>query len=296
VKAAHPNVAFEIVRTARGGSVNPKVAQLEVLERSARFGTIWISDSNTRVHPETLAAMAHDLARPGVGMVLSPVVGTGETTLGAALDNLHISSFVTLSTYAIEALQNRIVAPGKSTLLRRSSLTAIGGFAELGNYCAEDYVLVERLRARGERVVLGRHLVANVNVGGDVAKFYRRHFRWTQMHWLLEWGTALEPLLMPMLFALAWLVVAPSIRTLSVFAFVATLQTTVDLWVLSQLRGRAFSTRLFAAAAMRPLIFAWLWVRSPFARKVVWRGNVRWLGDETRLLESRPGRLAGLLR
>jgi ceramide glucosyltransferase len=231
--------------------------------------------------------MVRDLARPGVGMVLSPVVGDGEKSLGAALDNLHISSFITFATFAVKMLSGRIVAPGKSTLLRKSSLRAIGGFEELGNYCAEDYVLIERLRANGEDVVIGEHLVTNVNVAGDVKKFYRRHFRWAQMHWLLEWGTALEPLLFPSLFAAAWLCVAPSLSTLASFAAVMALQMAMDSLVLVRLRGRGLSLRHLVALATRPFVFAWLWARSPFARKVVWRGNVRWLGAETRLMETR---------
>ena len=290
VRAAHPHIAFRIVRTAAGISVNPKVAQLEILERAARYDLVWISDSNTRVHPDTLASMTLDLAAPGVGMVLSPVAGDGECTLGAALDNLHISSFITFATYAVNMLSGRIVAPGKSTLLRKRSLRAMGGFAELGNYCAEDYVMIERLLANGEQVVIGRHLVTNVNVAGDVTKFYRRHFRWAQMHWLLEWGTALEVLLFPTLFAFAWLCVDPSRATLSVFAFTLALQAAIDSFALARLRGRALSLRHLHALAIRPFVFVWLWARAPFARKVVWRGNVRWLGHETRLLEARPSR------
>ncbi len=288
VGAAHPGVAIRIVGTAQGRSVNPKVAQLEVLERAARYELLWISDSNTRVHPDTLVAMVEDLSRPGVGMVVSPVVGVGERTLGAALDNLHISSFVTLSTFALQALTGRIIAPGKSTLLRKRSLEAIGGCEELGRYCAEDYVLIERLRARGERVVIGRHAVGSVDVAADVSKFYRRHFRWTQMHWLIDRGTALEPALVPLLFAMVTLLAAPGLSALGLVALVAVVQGTVDVMVMARLRGHGLALRLLPAVLVRPLLFASFWAFSPFVRRVVWRGNVRWLGEDTLLLEERP--------
>jgi ceramide glucosyltransferase len=296
IRIAHPEVQFRVIRTNQGRCVNPKVAQLDVLERAARFDTLWISDSNTLVHPDTLTSMVRELSAPGVGLVVSPVVGTSERTLGAALDNLHLSAFVTSGSFAILAITGRFMAPGKSALVRRRSLEAIGGFTDLGRYCAEDFLMAERLRSRGEAVVYGSHVVANVNTASDVSKFCRRHFRWLQLNWLLVGATVLEPFIFPMLFASLWLAIAPSWHAFEAMLTMTLLQSVGDLWAMARLRGGTLRARHLAAVLMRPYLFAALWAASPFVRKIVWRGNVRWLTEQTRLLEERPSGFAWMPR
>jgi ceramide glucosyltransferase len=295
VRAQFPDANLSIVLTSAGASVNPKVAQLEVLVQHARHDIVWISDSNTSVHPDTLASMVSDLSRKNVGLVTSPIVGIGEKSFGTALENAQLAAFVTMSTLALFRLTGRVFAPGKSALLRRTTLEAIGGFDELGRYCAEDHVLVERVRARGERVVLGRHLVANVNASGDVARFVARHRRWTQLHWrLVPAGALLEVMLFPLLIALVSFALIPSSATASVLVACTALQIVGDVSMLRALRGRALRTRHAIATVVRPLLFAGLWFRAGLSRRVEWRGHERWLGRDTLLLErneSRRGRL-----
>jgi ceramide glucosyltransferase len=211
--------------------------------------------------------------------------------MGAALENLHLAAFITLFTVALFHLFRRVAAPGKSTLLRRRSLDRIGGFEELGRYVAEDYLLVERLREHGERTVLGKHLVANVNAGGTIRRFYDRHFRWTQLHFRAEPLAAIvEPLTHPVLPAVAWCAFEPSRGALAAVVVLGVLEAVCDLIALRALRGSTLTLRFACAAVLRPFLFLALWARASYSRRVVWRGNVRWLGAETLALEEHPMR------
>ena len=77
--------------TAPEAAVNPKVAQLVGLEAVATGEICVISDSNVRVASGIpLAARARPRGTRTVGMWFTSLfVGTGEKTLGAAIENLH---------------------------------------------------------------------------------------------------------------------------------------------------------------------------------------------------------------
>lgn len=289
LKDRHPEIDIEIALTTAGQSPNPKVANLEVMAGRAKYDLFWISDSNTRVHPDTLTTLVDDMERSGASAVVSPVAGVGEMTAGATLENLQLSTYVVMMSYAIYGVSRRVTLPGKSTLVRRESLEAVGGFIELGRYCAEDFILLEKLRARGERAVVGRRLVANVNAGGTVRRCLDRHLRWAQLRWLVTPATTvLEPLVSPMVPALALLMAAPSANSAAIFAGAALLQMAGDVAVVFRLRGSGFALRHLFFVWARPMMIVWLWARSAFNRKVVWRGNVRWIGPNSTILNEAP--------
>ena len=48
--------------------------------------------------------------------------------------------------------------------IRREVLDAVGGFAPLAAYCADDYVLGQRVAESGKRVVLSTHVIDHVVV------------------------------------------------------------------------------------------------------------------------------------
>ncbi len=84
----HPEVAARLVLTAPEAAINPKVAQLVGLESVATGEICVISDSNVRVSPTYLSSLVRELDDQTVGMVTSLFVGTGERTIGAAIENL----------------------------------------------------------------------------------------------------------------------------------------------------------------------------------------------------------------
>jgi len=57
------------------------VNNLEAMAPHAKHDLFWLSDSNTRVHPDTLASMVEEIQQPGMGAVVSPVMGDDERTV-----------------------------------------------------------------------------------------------------------------------------------------------------------------------------------------------------------------------
>jgi ceramide glucosyltransferase len=119
--AAHPEVSARLVVTdpPRGAVHNPKVAQLVDLTRHARGSVIVVSDANVRVRRTYLRSLVGDLLRPGVGLVSSVIAGSGEQTLGAAIENLQLIGYVAPTVVAAHALSVRPATVGKSLAMRK---------------------------------------------------------------------------------------------------------------------------------------------------------------------------------
>ena len=97
-------------------ATNPKVAQLLTLERAATGPILLISDSNVRATRDYLNPLVTELLRPGVAIASSVVAGTGEQTVGAALENLQLCAIVAPGVVSAAKVAGRpitIVAPAQ---------------------------------------------------------------------------------------------------------------------------------------------------------------------------------------
>jgi ceramide glucosyltransferase len=289
VRARHPEVDIEVVLSGEGRHPSPKISNMEAMATRRKYDVVWLSDSNTRVHPDTLADMAQRLALPKVGAVISPVHGEGEQTPGAAFDALQMGALVAFTSFAVHGVTGLVTSPGKSVLMRRETLEAIGGWDELGKYFGEDGVLMERVRGLGLRLEHGQHLVENVAVASSFKKTVQRHLRWSQIRWrIVPFSTPFEPLLMPVLPTTVLTLLAPSRSTLVLLALALCLQLAGDLAVMYRLRGRHLEARFLWLVLARPYVVLWLWARGLFSGRVDWRGNVFWMGPQSMILSEHP--------
>lgn len=277
----HPEVAARLVVTDPDAALNPKVAQLVGLAKAARGDVLVTSDSNVRVGSDYLRDVTGPLADPDVGLVTSLFAGTGERTLGAALENLQLTAIVApsvvLSTFA------RVpITVGKSMAMRRRDLDALGGFEAFGGVLAEDAVMGQRVVDAGFRVATSFHPVENRNVGGSVPKSYDRHARWAKMRRaIVPRFFTLEPLLTPMIVATAAALFAPCRLTALLFVASVVVQTATSVAAVWTVRGRPLPWRYLPLEALRVLVMLACWASAWASRTVVWRGNVLAIGKDT---------------
>ena len=271
--ARHPKIDARLVVTDRQAALNPKVAQLVGLERVATGDVYVISDSNVRVGPTYLWSLVAELEDQRVGMVTSLFAGTGERTLGAALENLQLCAATAPGLAAMDAIR-RPFTVGKSMAVRRRDLALLGGFHPVGHVLAEDHVLGKRFLAAGLKARTSFEVVENRNVACTVARTLERHSRWAKLRRSLNpAGFLAEPVLTPVVVASAGVIAAPCKLTATILATVCVAQTTCALFAVRLLRGRALAWWYAPLEIARSYVTLLCWGYACASRRIAWRGH-----------------------
>ncbi len=267
---------FRLVLQRGEPGLNPKVNQLVGLAAAARHDVLLVSDSNVRAPEGYLDDVARHLADPGVGLVTHPVSGTGERSLGSALENLQAAAAVGPATVAAQRLAGRDVVVGKSMAFRRRDLVALGGFEAVRNFLAEDFVLGVNIgRKLGMRVAIGAVAVPGVSERRTVSGFLARYGRWCVMQRKIA-GTpvaAAQALLYPLPFALAGLAFAPCEATIAATLGVWLAKALLDGATARAMRGHGFGLPILWLSPLKDLLFLFALVRALGENTVQWRGN-----------------------
>lgn len=285
--ARHPDVDARVVVTDPCAAVNPKVAQLIGLAAEARGDVLVTSDSNVRVRSDYLVHLLAPLADARCGLVTSLFAGTGERTLGAALENLQLTGVI--APCVVLSTLGTAVTVGKSMAMRRRDLDELGGFEAFGRLLAEDAIMGHRVTEAGLRVATSFVPVENRNVNGSIARSYERHSRWAKMRRsLAPTFFAIEPIFTPILVAVAAALVVPNRATLAALGASILLQTFTAAAATWTVRGGPFPWRCAPLEVVRVAVMFACWVSAWTSRTVRWRGNALAIGRGTFLTPLAP--------
>jgi ceramide glucosyltransferase len=293
-------VKAKLIVTNADEARNPKVAQLLGLERAASGEVIVVSDSNVRVTPDYLKPLIAELCQPGVGLVSSLVAGSGEQTLGAALENLQLGALVAPSVVASAHFAGRVITIGKSMAMWREHLHRVGGFERVANLLAEDDMLGRAFAAAGFQVRLSLTPIANRNVSCSFWRTVERHTRWAKLRRaIVPVPFLFELSLSPALVAtLSWILL-PCTATCLAFAAALLLQMAGAFATTRALRGGRPSWHWIPLEIVRSYFHFFCWLRACVSKRVAWRGHHFELARDSAILPAEPSmwtRLRTLVR
>jgi hypothetical protein len=139
---------------------------------------------------------------------------------------------------------------------------------------AEDFVLGQVYLRAGKRVLLSGLTVDNINATTSLRRFADRHTRWLQMRVVVHVpGFVADLFSNAALFALIAAVCSGELRHWLLYAAVVLYKTSVDAWLLSQVRGSALAPHYLVCFALRDLMQPWLWLNALVSRTTEWRGQ-----------------------
>ena len=167
---------------------NAKVYSLAKLDSVAKNDLYVTSDADVRVEPDYLKRMVQTLKDPHVGLASCVYLGTAQgddarrgagfaSQLDAVGKSVEMTSGV-LVAVMIEGCAK--FALGATMAVRRKSFQDVGGFNELGQFYADDFVLGNRLAAQGTGVLLATYIIRLMVQDSPFWLSFRNQLRWMQ--------------------------------------------------------------------------------------------------------------------
>jgi ceramide glucosyltransferase len=300
VAADYPEITTKFVTSGRPWAANAKVCSLAAMAKVATHDLWAISDSDVRVAPDYLRRIVLPFAQDEVGCstcLYRGVVMKGGlwSQLEAVGMTIEMSSGICADSL-VEPVQ---FALGPTMVMRRECVEQMGGFESIADYCADDFVLGNRIAKNGHKVVLSGHAIDHMVLQADFVDSMKHQVRWMKStrfsrpkghlgtaltfgvpFGVVAWAGALL-LDMPML---AWCALVGSVLGRSLQAWA------VGKYVVQE-------KRIWTAMILFPLrdlIGPLIWGLSYASNRIQWRGEIYELVDGGRMRRAAGSRTASL--
>ena len=163
---------------------NAKVFSLAKMDSVAKYDLYVTSDADARVTPDYLRKMVQNLRDPRVGLASSIYLGTlhhdSAARFSSQLDAVGKSVEMSSGVMVADMIEGTKFALGVTMAVRKESFRLAGGFEELGQFYADDFVLGNRLAARGVGVRLATHVIRLLVEDTPFDVSFRNQLRWMQ--------------------------------------------------------------------------------------------------------------------
>jgi len=266
-----------------------KVNKLCRMVREARHEIVVITDSDVRVEPGYLRAVAAAFHDPKVGAVTCLYRGLTDGGFAADLEALGNSADFAPGVLTAWLLGDVDFLLGATMATTKKHLAEIGGMESLADYFCDDYELGNRIAARGHRVELSAFPVDIVYPRQGFLDAFRHQVRWNlSIRYSRPWGH------LGMIFThgLPWMLVGVFLAqsTLVAWAYVAAyalLRGDVALSVGARGMADPLVRRRIWMLPLRDAFAFVVWMASFFPQRIHWRDQQFYVRDK-RLVPVSP--------
>ncbi len=161
---------------------NAKVYSLARMDSVASNDLYVTSDADVRVGRDYLLRMVQTLKDPKMGLASCIYLGTAHPGAGLAsqLDAVGKSVEMSSGVLVADMLEGTKFALGATMAVRKRCFQDVGGFQELGQFYADDFVIGNRLAAQGTGVRMATYVIRLMVQDSPFALSFRNQLRWMQ--------------------------------------------------------------------------------------------------------------------
>jgi ceramide glucosyltransferase len=161
---------------------NAKVFSLAKMDSVAKNELYVTSDADVRVEKDYLLRMVQTLKDPHMGLASCVYLGTAHEAAGfsSQLDAVGKSVEMSSGVLVADMLEGTKFALGATMAVRKKSFQDVGGFEELGQFYADDFVIGNRLAAQGTGVRMATHVIRLMVQDSPFWLSFRNQLRWMQ--------------------------------------------------------------------------------------------------------------------
>jgi len=295
----YPDVAVKVVVAGEPERPNAKVCALEKMAAACTSEYLVISDSDVHVTPDYVRQVVQPLLDPSVGMVTCMYRGVATGGIWSRLEALGMSVEMTSGVIVADLLEGMRFALGPTMAIRRQVLDSIGGFEALADYCADDFVLGQRVASAGWRVLLSDYVVDHVVLNQTMSESLLHQVRWMKStRFSRPRGHVGAGLTFAVPFGILAALASASLglpvlgATLLAYALLNRMaEALIAGWVVVR---DPLTLRYFWLYPLRDLLGFFLWCASFVGTSIRWRGEIYRLEFGGRMVRtgasvSRPG-------
>jgi ceramide glucosyltransferase len=251
---------------------NAKAHSLGHLVAQAQHSILVMSDSDVYVPRDLLRRVAAEFQDAAVGVVTCPYRAVPGKGFWSRLEAIGMNTEFLGGVLVAWLVGEMDFALGPTLAARREVLDAMGGFAELGHYLAEDFVIGNRAARLGYRVVLSSCVIEH-RIGSQTFKRNLQHrLRWARSTRRSRpagyWGEIFtNPLPLALLLWLMAPKLWPLVAVTAIFRGLAAWSAAE--WVLHD----PLTRRRWWLIPIQDLISFLVWVSGFFGSTIDWRGR-----------------------
>jgi ceramide glucosyltransferase len=265
----YSKIPSRLVITGEPPYPNAKVFSLERMMATAASDLIVMSDSDIRVTPDLLRTAAAEFQDARLGVATCPYRAVPGRSFWSRLEATGMNTDFWGGALVARMLEGMRFAVGPTIVARRHVLEAIGGFARLKDYLAEDFVMGQFAAEAGHGVILSSYVIEHHIGSATFSENMAHRLRWARSTrrsrpagYIGQLFTMPFPLaLMVCAFSPAWWLVLP----------VALVIRAVAAYLVS---ARVLRARLnWALVPIEDLIGFLFWMAGFFGNTITWRGR-----------------------
>ena len=251
---------------------NAKVYSLDRMLASARHELVVMSDSDVRVSPRLLEAMARDFQDERVGLVTCPYRAVPGRSFWSTLEAVGLNTEFMGGVLVARMLVGMKFALGPTIAARRATLERIGGLDAVKDYLAEDFVMGKLAAEHGDGVILSSYVIEHHIGAQRFAANWRHRLRWNRStRRSRPWGYAGQVFTNPL--PLALLLWAANPAWWPVVAVTALFRAAAGWAAAGHALRDPLVRRLWWLAPVQDLASFVVWLAGFFGNTILWRGR-----------------------
>lgn len=275
-----PAIPARFFSTGEPPCINAKAASMELMEEVAAYEILVISDSDVRVTPDYLRAVALPFADENVGGVTCLYRGVAaEGGLWSRLEAVGMSVEMTAGVLVARMMEGMQFTLGPTMAFRRSTIARMGGFKVTADYCSDDFILGNQTWKLGETVVLSHHVIDHMVINASMGASLKHQARWMKSTRFSRpkghLGTALTfSVPFGLLGWAAAAILGYPYWGLGLFLWSVATRVALSIGVGRMVVRDGSWFGLIALYPIRDLMGFFFWLASYFSSTIVWRGQV----------------------
>ncbi len=178
VAARYPGVRARFLTCGEPQFPNAKMWSLAWLAKAAENEVLVTSDADARVDRDYLRRCVQVLADGKIALASCLYVGRTNGGFAAQLDAVGKSVEMSGGILVADMVEGTRFALGVTMILRREAFEQAGGYEELGQWFAEDFVLGNRLAEKGLGVRMSNHVIRLMVLPQSFRDSFNDQLRW----------------------------------------------------------------------------------------------------------------------